>query len=250
MKQRLILLIAISSALINISACTYIKNLFPDKEKDYQYTTEIPPLILPEDLKRDQQISLVANTKNKSTSNTNSVEPTKIDSQLSHNIGTEKISNSDDAHKSNTIIESEESLIDNTAKVNESSFVKRLQIIEQDNQFELNTPALYAWRNINKVLSRKAIEIIDRNQDTKIFTVHFDPDEQKVVEESYWQKTVSFFEDLGPTNDIYFVKLQETNQKTTLIYIVDEHDKKLINTSSNQLLSIIKTALKEDLIKQ
>ena len=34
----------------NLTACGYIKSLFPDKEKDYQYTTEIPPLILPPDL--------------------------------------------------------------------------------------------------------------------------------------------------------------------------------------------------------
>jgi outer membrane protein assembly factor BamC len=33
-----------------LQGCGYIKGLFPDKEKDYQYTTEIPPLQLPADL--------------------------------------------------------------------------------------------------------------------------------------------------------------------------------------------------------
>ena len=46
--------------LLNVSGCTYIKSLFPDKEKDYQYTTEIPPLIIPEDLKKSQIPSLTS----------------------------------------------------------------------------------------------------------------------------------------------------------------------------------------------
>ena len=48
--------------LLNVSACTYVKSLFPDKEKDYQYTTEIPPLIIPEDLKKSQIPSLSSST--------------------------------------------------------------------------------------------------------------------------------------------------------------------------------------------
>ncbi|MGR9114362.1 MAG: outer membrane protein assembly factor BamC [Gammaproteobacteria bacterium] len=37
-------------ALTASSACSRIKSYFPDKEKDYQFKTEIPELILPDDL--------------------------------------------------------------------------------------------------------------------------------------------------------------------------------------------------------
>jgi len=59
MKTQIRLLI-IGAALVNVSACTYIKNLFPDKEKDYQFTTEIPPLVLPPDLSGESIAKLPA----------------------------------------------------------------------------------------------------------------------------------------------------------------------------------------------
>jgi outer membrane protein assembly factor BamC len=52
-KIKFIALLISAAALSALSACTYVKTLFPDKEKDYQYTTEIPPLIWPDDLKKD-----------------------------------------------------------------------------------------------------------------------------------------------------------------------------------------------------
>jgi outer membrane protein assembly factor BamC len=52
MKTKIITLLISAAALSALSACSYVKSLFPDKEKDYQYTTEIPPLIMPDDLKK------------------------------------------------------------------------------------------------------------------------------------------------------------------------------------------------------
>lgn len=40
----------LASLLIVISACSRIKSYFPDKEKDYQFKTEIQELVIPEDL--------------------------------------------------------------------------------------------------------------------------------------------------------------------------------------------------------
>ena len=51
-KIKFIALLISAAALSALSACSYVKTLFPDKEKDYQYTTEIPPLIWPDDLKK------------------------------------------------------------------------------------------------------------------------------------------------------------------------------------------------------
>ncbi|OYV20391.1 MAG: hypothetical protein CG441_409, partial [Methylococcaceae bacterium NSM2-1] len=53
MKDKIGSFFIFATVLFNLSACSYVKSLFPDKEKDYQYTTEIPPLILPDDLKKN-----------------------------------------------------------------------------------------------------------------------------------------------------------------------------------------------------
>lgn len=50
MMTRPILSVILAAAFVNLSACSYIQGLFPDKEKDYQYTTEIPPLVVPPQL--------------------------------------------------------------------------------------------------------------------------------------------------------------------------------------------------------
>ena len=39
-----------------LPACSTIKNYFPDKTKDYQYATELPPLQLPEHIKAEAKI--------------------------------------------------------------------------------------------------------------------------------------------------------------------------------------------------
>lgn len=50
MKSRPVLPVILAAAFVHLSACSYIQGLFPDKEKDYQYTTEIPPLVVPPQL--------------------------------------------------------------------------------------------------------------------------------------------------------------------------------------------------------
>ncbi len=50
MTLRPVLPVIFAAAFVNLSACSYIQGLFPDKEKDYQYTTEIPPLVVPPQL--------------------------------------------------------------------------------------------------------------------------------------------------------------------------------------------------------
>jgi outer membrane protein assembly factor BamC len=50
MKPRLTKPVFLAVAAANLSACSYIQSLFPDKEKDYQYTTEIAPLVVPPQL--------------------------------------------------------------------------------------------------------------------------------------------------------------------------------------------------------
>jgi outer membrane protein assembly factor BamC len=41
------------------SGCSYVKSLFPDKERDYQFRGEIPELIIPDDLKPQNQASKI-----------------------------------------------------------------------------------------------------------------------------------------------------------------------------------------------
>ena len=212
--------------LTSLSACTYIKSLFPDKEKDYQYTTEIAPLILPDDLKSNAIPSLTNSARvNSEPTITPTTDLTKSELPPTAELNTDETEGNNEAK------------------------AKPISLIDKQNELEINAPIARSWRLINKVLSRKAIEIIDRNQESKTFTVHFDTDEQKPENDSYWQKAVSLFDDLQPKNDIYLIKLIDTQQQSTQVSITDEQDKTINNTNSSQLLKVVKEALKEDLSK-
>ena len=143
MKRKPSTLVLTTCVLLNISGCTYIKSLFPDKEKDYQYTNEIPPLILPDDLKHDQIVTLSPIIETPAE--------LKTPEQSERSISQFKQASPKSAERN-------ESVAENTRNENDS--VKKLQILEQEHLFELNTPATIAWRYINKALSKKAVEII------------------------------------------------------------------------------------------
>lgn len=49
-----------ATVLLGLTGCGYIKSLFPDKEKDYQYTTEIPELVIPAGLGKNEGPKLTA----------------------------------------------------------------------------------------------------------------------------------------------------------------------------------------------
>ncbi len=236
MKKVLRTTLVTVTILFNVTACTYIKSLFPDKEKDYQYTTEIAPLIIPEDLKHNSTPSLNGESVAKSEPTT---EPQSRSEAVITPAPAEPITTSNTSTSN-----------DSNITVNDNEAPEKLVIIEKQNEIELNSPLARSWRLINKAMTRKAIEVIARNQQTNVFTVHFDPDEQKPEDDSYWHLATSMFENFNLSKDIHYVKLQETNQKSTTVVITDQQEKPLSDANSSLLLKTIKESLKEDLNEQ
>jgi len=60
MKRKLLSRFFILVMLMSLSGCSYVQSLFPDKERDYQFTTEIPSLVLPPDLNRSANAAAAA----------------------------------------------------------------------------------------------------------------------------------------------------------------------------------------------
>ena len=238
--------------LLNLSACTYIKSLFPDKEKDYQYTTEIPPLIIPEDLKKSQIPSLSSSTSAAAAISDLPVEesgyistkpdaPAKATASPTPPIASE--------NSPTPVAISPENLTDAT----DIPITVEPITINGNNILRLNTPATKSWRLVNKALSRNAIETIDRNLETKIFTVRFitggEPAEKDT---SYWYDITSTLEEIKSvlgvnkeTEHVYLIKLDEINQQTD-ISVLDENKNPISNPGSAKLLSVLEDTLKKE----
>lgn len=229
MNIKSVFLIITITALIFLSGCSYIKSLFPDKEKDYQYTTEIPLLILPQDLKNSQIPGLTSSTP---------IISTNLD------LPTEE--------SDNGALTTQQPPANTDLPVNEPEAIEALIALERiklnDDGYSLriNTPFIKAWRIVNKSLSRKSIEVTDRNQEKKLFTIKYEPEEQPLQDDSYWSDLTFMISGVHDNEKTYLIKLDENNDYTD-ITIIDEDHKLLSEDASNKLLTLLENTIKEDL---
>jgi len=218
MKTKIRLFI-IAAVLVNVSACTYIKNLFPDKEKDYQFTTEIPPLVLPPDLSGG------------SLANVPAAPPV-----------------TETAGKADTAPAAAPSTEEAPAIERKSIQVELVDADQGTKQLHLGVPADTAWRMVGKALSRKSIEVTNRNQEEKLFEVQYDPNKQEVEDGSILDEVNFFFKGLDTAEQEFVLKLVENNRQTDVI-ITDKEQKPVSNASSLSLLMLLHDTIKADLAK-
>ncbi|MDD1623714.1 MAG: outer membrane protein assembly factor BamC [Methylococcaceae bacterium] len=251
MKIKIGSLLITATVLINLSACSYIKSLFPDKEKDYQYTTEIPPLILPADLKKTQVPGMPKSASSAPSSPSPSAPPVAVNATnatveeaksaapaINESVVTSPAPAEQATH---TTTPESESVVPDTAIT-----VERVKFDAGENRLRINVPFIRAWRIVGKALSRKSIEVTERNQEARLITVLYDPDEQKVEDGSYWDEVVFVFSGIQSNEKKYLLKLEENNQQTDIV-VVDEDQQILSDAASFKLLTLLQETIKADL---
>jgi outer membrane protein assembly factor BamC len=215
MKVKICSLIFI--ALVNLSACSYIKNLFPDKEKDYQYTTEIPPLSLPPDLRGNSFLSATTD------------DSTTPDVAASSTAGSAPVV-----------------LPENTPEAKPELI--KVELVNSEagaDQLRIEAPIAHAWRIVGKALSRNSIEVTKRNQEESLYQVQYDPDAQKVKDGSLWDEAVFIFRGFQGNEKEYEIKLVEDNQHTNVI-VLDEDRKPVSEGPGLKLLTLLLDTIKAD----
>ena len=258
MKTGTITRLMVVAVLSSLSACSYVKSLFPDKEKDYQYTIEIPPMILPADLKANYVPSLPtpapsgadeaapqaavnapAEAAIPALPTASKPAKTPVAAVASTPTANKPTPASSGAAKDEGF-ESEPELLD------EAVTVERVRFDKGENRLHINVPFIQAWRIVGKALSRKAIEVTGRNQDAGLFTIQYDPDESAVKEPSYLDEVTSLFSDMQGNDKTYLIKLEKINQHTDIV-VVDKDQKPLSDAASFKLLTLLQETMKADL---
>jgi outer membrane protein assembly factor BamC len=221
MKTKIRLLI-IGAVVVNMSACTYIKNLFPDKEKDYQFTTEIPPLVLPPDLSGDSTAKV----------------PTASATEATEAPASDTGESTSAASPTETVPDIDRKLI-------------RVELLDSDQEskrLHITAPVAIAWRMVGKALSRNSIEVTNRNQEERFFHVQYDPNRKEVEDGSVWDEVVFFFKGIDVTEQEYVLKLAGDNQQTD-VFIMDKDQKPATDKTSLSLLTLLHDTMKADLAK-
>jgi outer membrane protein assembly factor BamC len=212
-KAKALIIVMVSA---NLSACTYIKNLFPDKEKDYQFTTEIPPLTIPPDLAGGS----ITNVPAASAAPTADAAPA--------------------ADPSPEPAPTVERKLIQVELVNADQGTKRLRI---------GAPPLTAWRMVGKALSRKFMEVTSRNQEEGMFRVLYDPNSKEVEDGGIWDEVVFFLKGFEANEQEYVLKLVENDSQQTDVVILDKEQKPIADEASLSLLTLLHDTIKADLAK-
>lgn len=217
MKTKIGRFIIIAAVLANVPACSYVKSLFPDKEKDYQFTTEIPPLTLPADLGKDSVLNtpVAAPVAEAADDTAPADEPAETEPVVERKLIQVELVKADDG-------------------------VSRLRI---------GVPLARAWRMVGKALSRHTIEVTSRNQEEGLMHVQYDPDEQAAEDDDSIQGEISFFlEGFGIHEKEYVVKLAGSKQQTEVM-VTDKEQKPLAEGPGLKLLTLLYDTIKADLAK-
>lgn len=253
MKVKTGSLFIIVTVLLNLSGCGYIKSLFPDKEKDYQYTTEIPALIMPDDLKKNYIPGMAATAPSTPPLSTDAdagadaaLPPVAVNAPAEESASTTPAANESAAAPSPAVaasLESEPEIPDEAIKID------RIKFNEGENRLRINVPFARAWRIVSKALSRNSIEVTERNQKTKTFAVRYDPEDRKITDGSYWDDIRFLFLGIQTYEKPYLVKLEENNRQTD-ITALDEDGQLLTDAGSVKLLTLLEETIKADLAKK
>ncbi len=231
MKHKYLIPLCCAVVLVQLSACSSIKELFPDKEKDYQFTTEIPKLIVPADLANGTNLNVAS-----PTTPASSIEATAETTPAATESPSTEADKppADDTATDEPPIESKAISVELLESTNKVSYLR------------IGVPFIRAWRIVSKGLSRKSIEVSDRNQADRIFTVQYDPDEKPIEDGSYLDELTFMLHGFQGDEKEYLLKLVENNQQTDVV-ILNEEQKPSSDEAGLKLLKVLEKSIKANL---
>lgn len=222
-----------------LPACSYVKSWFPDKEKDYQFTTEIPALKYPPDLDKQDNLTTVFHQTKKPMpaipeSVTEMIEPPVAEPPLasSANPPTD-VALTDTPH--------------NPPK-HEAIVAQLINQTDGHAHLIIEEPFDSAWRAVDKALSRKSIEVTSRDKQAKLFSLRYDPNEKKLEDGSLWDEVLFIFSGFQNDDKAFVVKLSSINQQTQ-VEVLNKDQQPTTDPIALTLLKVLLATIKTDFAK-
>jgi outer membrane protein assembly factor BamC len=241
--------IAIGIATVVLAGCSYVKSLFPDKERDYQYTTEIPMINYPADLRKNQSAASVSESSpsaapvegSETNANTDSSDQPPTDNNTSTDTAPASSAAAPEA-SSTDVTPADES--DGQDKV---SSIEIIKYDDGESRLRLGAGESKSWRAVNKALSHNTIEVTERNHDQAQITIQYDPDEKKAQDDSFMDEVSFIFNGIDINDKEYVLKLEGHDQQTDVIVLNEEHLPLLNDDAALRLLKVLAASIKADL---
>lgn len=231
---------------VGLSGCSYVQSLFPDKERDYQYTTEIPLINWPAELRRSQpegsaaignapeppppSTNIESNETGTNTDNVSPANPPEAQPVPTPETSSTEVASADESDRRDTV-----------------SSVEVIKYDDGESRLRLGSGYSKSWRVVNKALTRNTIEVTERNHDQGQIAVRYDPDEKKAQDGSYMDEISFIFKGLDINDREYVLKLEEHAQQTDVIVLDEGHLPLLNDDAALRLLKVLADTIKADL---
>ncbi len=264
MKSKIIL-VGLSSTLI-LAGCETIQSYFPDKEKDYRYTNEIPALVIPVELQNQARTTPPMPTQARTpvTKVVAPVAPIKT-APIPEKAGSPKVVTAPDnptmvqaipfgeagASPSDPLVEKAlinknfASDVDDSAKPKVTEIV-RIDEVGKGAQLRVNQNIERSWRIVGKALTRKIFEITERNDKGYYFIVLYDPDFQPLADNSIWDDVAFLFDANKMLEQEYKIALFD-QQEQTYIKLLRKDNQACEDEKCVKLFQSLQEALQQSL---
>lgn len=210
--------------LAGLSACSTIKSWFPDKERDYQFTSEIPELIVPDDLK-SKGLAGLPSPPAAPVMSESADEPSYADTGEA-----EAAQTATPATTEASAAKMADEAVEEQAPAAVASGGSSLQIDQA------KTPAT---RMVGRALTRQKVEIVERNVEKGYFYVKYDAYAVKARDESIWDELNFMFGDDPSQEQEYRITVHGLSSQLSEVSVQDSAGKTLSNDTANALLKLI-----------
>lgn len=231
MNKRKGLLFPVMAVVLNLSACSTIQSMFPDKEKDYQFTTEIPPLVLPEELSQGaagkaaettvkperepvEETRQAAETGKAGEAAEETAQPEQATAEEQAGQESPQPEESEDSARPEQTAEPAEASKDSDK--DKGTPVELVRFSDCERRLRIYSSSDRAWHLVSKALSRNAIEVTQRDQDQKLFYVQYDSEKEKAEDGSLLDEAIFLFKGFEANEKQYLLKLIAVDGKSDL----------------------------------
>ncbi|MBM4200536.1 MAG: outer membrane protein assembly factor BamC [Gammaproteobacteria bacterium] len=182
---------------LGLSGCSFLGSLFPDKQRQYQYTTEIPPLEVPPDLSMSTMSGARIN-------------------RGAGPAGALGATPDGEARAASPAPASGQG---------EPKTVTLAQNTEDVPLIELSSPFAQAWSDVGRALGRLKIEVSDQNRSEGVYYVYYGGPAKAYEDRGMWGDISDLFSGGGDKAKEYRIKLEEhktAKRISTDVFLFDE----------------------------
>ncbi|WP_139556236.1 outer membrane protein assembly factor BamC [Methylotetracoccus oryzae] len=220
--NRPLIVASVASSLV-LSGCSFLGSLFPDKQRQYQYTTEIPPLEVPPDLSMSTMTGAKINRGAGPAAARDTVAPAEGEDEATPRP----------AAAGGPAEPKTPTLAQNTEDVP---------------LIELSSPFAQAWNDVGRALGRLKVEVSDQNRSEGVYYVYYGGPAKAYEDRGMWGDISDLFSGDSPKAKEFRLKLEEHKTKkgaSTDVFLFDDEGQPVTGGPSLELLKKLHAQLTE-----